>query len=118
MEGQRPPRQLPDSTMELDANVGKVWTIREAGIEKDTIVVFTSDNGPWLDAWPDAGYTPFRGMKGTGSERRWRMASVMWAPGASKAGNGPQRHDVAHGHLADDRCDGGPHPAAEPRAEG
>ncbi len=52
--------------MELDANVGKVLqAIRDAGIDKNTIVVFSSDNGPWLDAWPDAGYGPFRGMKGT-----------------------------------------------------
>jgi len=28
-------------------------------------VVWTTDNGAWLDAWPDAGYTPFRGMKGS-----------------------------------------------------
>jgi arylsulfatase len=85
-----------DSTMELDANVGKVMdAIREAGIDKDTIVVFTSDNGPWLDAWPDAGYTPFRGMKGTGFEGAWRVASVMWAPGRIQPGtvhNGMMSH--------------------------
>jgi arylsulfatase len=85
-----------DSTMELDANVGKVMdSIREAGIDKDTIVVFSSDNGAWIDAWPDAGYSPFRGMKGTAFEGGWRVASSIWAPGRIQPGtvlNGMMSH--------------------------
>jgi arylsulfatase len=34
--------------------------VRDNGIANDTIVVFSSDNGPWIDAWPDAGYSPPR----------------------------------------------------------
>ena len=49
--------------MELDADIGKVMD----EIRKDapnTIVIVTADNGAWLDAYPDAGTTPFRGEKG------------------------------------------------------
>jgi Sulfatase len=97
-----------DSMMELDANVGKVLqAVRDAGIEKDTIVVFSSDNGPWVDAWPDAGYGPFRGAKGTPLENGWRVPGLIWALGRIQAGT------VLHGmmsyiYLAHDCRDGGP----------
>jgi arylsulfatase A-like enzyme len=85
-----------DAMMELDANVGKVMdAIRTAGISNNTIVVFSSDNGPWVDAWPDAGYGPFRGMKGTSFENGWRVPGLMWAPGRIPAGtvlNGMMSH--------------------------
>jgi arylsulfatase len=71
-----------DALMELDDNTGKVIdAIRNAKIENDTIVVWTTDNGPWVDAWPDAGYTPFRGAKGTAFEGGWRVPGIIWAPG-------------------------------------
>jgi arylsulfatase A-like enzyme len=84
-----------DCMMELDANVGKVMdAIRDAGIDKNTIVVFSSDNGPWVDAWPDAGYGPFRGMKGTGFENGWRVPGLMWAPGRIPPG------ELLHGIMS------------------
>jgi arylsulfatase len=84
-----------DSAMELDANVGKVLqAVRDAGIANDTIVVFSSDNGPWIDAWPDAGYGPFRGMKGTSFENGWRVPGLMWAPGRIAPGT------VKHGMMS------------------
>jgi arylsulfatase len=84
-----------DAMMELDSNVGKVMdAIRDAGIDKNTIVVFSSDNGPWVDAWPDAGYGPFRGMKGSGFENGWRVPGLMWAPGLIPAGT------VKHGMMS------------------
>ena len=47
-----------DSLMELDDNSGQILqAVRDAGIAEDTIVVWTTDNGAWIDAWPDAGYT-------------------------------------------------------------
>lgn len=50
-----------DGLMEMDHHVGMVLdTLRELGIEKNTIVVLTSDNGPTLDQWPDSGFSPFR----------------------------------------------------------
>ena len=55
-----------DSLMELDHNSGRVvQAIRDLGLADNTLVVWTTDNGAWVDAWPDAGYTPFRGEKGT-----------------------------------------------------
>jgi len=76
-----------DSLMELDDNSGQVLqAVRDAGIAEDTIVVWTTDNGAWLDAWPDAGYTPFRGMKGTSFEGGFRCPAIVWWPGHIKAG--------------------------------
>jgi arylsulfatase len=71
-----------DALMEVDYNSGQVvQALRDAGIDKNTIVVWTTDNGAWVDAWPDAGYTPFRGMKGTAFEGGWRVPAIMWWPG-------------------------------------
>lgn len=85
-----------DSLMELDHNSGKiVEEIRKLGIDKDTIVVWTTDNGPWIDAFPDAGYTPYRAMKGTPYEGGWRVPGIMWWPGHIEAGsvsNGMMSH--------------------------
>ena len=76
-----------DALMELDANTGKVIdAIKAAGIDQNTIVLWTADNGPWVDAYPDAGYTPFRAMKGTTFEGAWRVPTFMWAPGRIKPG--------------------------------
>src|SRR5271157_5741798 len=69
-----------DSLMELDADIGAV--VDE--VRKDapnTIVVVTADNGAWLDAYPDAGTTPFRGEKGSPFEGGWRVPGIMWWPG-------------------------------------
>ena len=76
-----------DSIMEVDFNSGMIVdAIRELGLDQETIVVWTTDNGPWIDAWPDAGYTPFRGMKGTCYEGGWRVPAIMWWPGHIQAG--------------------------------
>ena len=74
-----------DSLMELDADIGKVMD----EIRKDapnTIVILTADNGAWLDAYPDAGTTPFRGEKGTPFEGGWRVPGLMWWPNHIPAG--------------------------------
>jgi arylsulfatase A-like enzyme len=74
-----------DSMVELDSNIGRVMeAIRKEA--PDTIVVITSDNGAWQDAWPDAGTTPFRGEKGSAFEGAWRVPGIMWAPGRIPAG--------------------------------
>jgi hypothetical protein len=74
-----------DSLMELDADIGKVMdTIRQAA--PNTIVIVTADNGAWLDAYPDAGSTPFRGEKGTPFEGGWRVPGLMWWPQHIQAG--------------------------------
>ena len=76
-----------DAVMEIDSYVGQIMdTIRDLGLDKNTIVIYTTDNGPWLDAYPDAGYTPFRGAKGTPYEGGFRVPAFIWAPGRLKAG--------------------------------
>lgn len=68
-----------DSLMELDYNIGRIMdTIRAAA--PNTIVILTADNGAWLDAYPDAGTTPFRGEKGSPFEGGWRVPGMMWWP--------------------------------------
>jgi arylsulfatase A-like enzyme len=74
-----------DSLMEMDADIGKIMD----EIRKDapnTIVILTADNGAWLDAYPDAGTTPFRGEKGTPFEGGWRVPALMWWPSHIQAG--------------------------------
>lgn len=74
-----------DSLMELDYNIGRILdTIRAEA--PNTIVILTADNGAWLDAYPDAGTTPFRGEKGSAFEGGWRVPGIMWWPNHIPAG--------------------------------
>lgn len=73
--------------METDYHIGQVLdALRETGKENNTIVVFTSDNGPTLDQWPDAGYSPFRGGIGTVYEGGVRVPCIFWWPGVIEKG--------------------------------
>jgi arylsulfatase A-like enzyme len=74
-----------DSLMELDADIGKVIDELRADAP-NTIVIVTADNGAWMDAYPDAGTTPFRGEKGSPFEGGWRVPAIMWWPGHIPAG--------------------------------
>ncbi len=75
-----------DGLMEMDSYVGAVLdALREAGIDNNTIVVLTSDNGPTLDQWPDSGYSPFRGGIGTVYEGGVRVPCIFWWPGTIEA---------------------------------
>lgn len=74
-----------DSLVELDARVGHVLDkLRQKGLDKNTLVIFTTDNGAWQDVYPDAGYTPFRGTKGTDREGGARVPCIAWWPGKIK----------------------------------
>lgn len=81
-------RGLQDVVMkELDNNVGKVMAhLDELGISDNTIVVFTSDNGPETMTWPDGGTTPFHGEKGTTWEGGFRVPAIIRWPGEVPAG--------------------------------
>ena len=97
--------------MELDADIGKVMD----EIRKDapnTIVIVTADNGAWLDAYPDAGTTPFRGEKGSPFEGGWRVPGIMWWPGHIPARAQVRRDDVAYRRLGDACGHGRPDPSA------
>ena len=74
-----------DSLMELDTDIGRIMDAIRAEAP-DTIVILTADNGAWLDAYPDAGTTPFRGEKGSAFEGAWRVPAIMWWPGHVQAG--------------------------------
>ncbi len=74
-----------DSLVELDARVGHIMDkVRELGIADNTLIIFTTDNGAWQDVYPDAGYTPFRGTKGTVREGGARVPAIAWWPGHIK----------------------------------
>jgi len=80
--------KFADSVVENDARVGHVMDkIRSLGLDKNTIVFWTTDNGAWQDVYPDAGYTPFRGTKGTVREGGARVPAFAWMPGKIKPGS-------------------------------
>ena len=71
-----------DSVVENDTRIGHIMDkVRALGLDKNTYVFWTSDNGAWQDVYPDAGYTPFRGTKGTDREGGSRVPSIAWGPG-------------------------------------
>jgi arylsulfatase A-like enzyme len=76
-----------DSIVENDTRIGRILEkIRSLGLDENTYVFWTTDNGAWQDVYPDAGYTPFRGTKGTVREGGNRVPSLAWGPGI-KAGS-------------------------------
>ena len=76
-----------DSVVEDDTRIGRIMDkVRSLGLDKNTLVFFTTDNGAWQDVYPDAGYTPFRGTKGTVREGGNRVPSIAWGPGRSRPG--------------------------------
>ena len=85
-----------DSLVEADSHIGHVMDkIRALGIDNNTIVIWTTDNGAWQDVYPDAGYTPFRGTKGTVREGGNRVPAIAWWPGKIKAGE--RNYDIVGG---------------------
>ena len=65
--------------VEVDAYVGEiVKALEEAGVLENTFIFITSDNGPQLDSWPDSGYTPFRGAKGSAWEGGVRVPGIAY----------------------------------------
>jgi len=72
-----------DVVTELDWSVGRILAaLREHNLEENTLVIFTSDNGPWLNYGDHAGSAgPLREGKGTMFEGGCRVPTVMWWPG-------------------------------------
>jgi len=76
-----------DVIMELDWSVGEILkAVREAGVEGRTVVLFTSDNGPWTSYGNHAGGTPFREAKGTAFDGGIRSGCIVKYPGRMEAG--------------------------------
>jgi arylsulfatase A-like enzyme len=85
-----------DSVVELDGHIGAIMDkLRALGLDKNTFVFYTTDNGAWQDVYPDAGYTPFRGTKGTVREGGNRVPAIAWWPGKIAAGK--KDHDIVGG---------------------
>jgi arylsulfatase A-like enzyme len=72
---------------QLDDIVGSVMQyLKDNGLDDDTIVLFTTDNGAEAFTWPDGGQTPFYGAKGTGYEGAFRCPAIIRWPGHVSAG--------------------------------
>ena len=84
-----------DSVVENDTRIGHIMDkVRALGLDKNTYVFWTTDNGAWQDVYPDAGYTPFRGTKGTLREGGNRVPSIAWGP---KIKAGSKNSDIVGG---------------------
>ena len=72
---------------QLDDNVGAIMQyLKDNGLDDNTIVMFTTDNGTETFTWPDGGQTPFYGAKGTGYEGGFRCPAMIRWPGKVPAG--------------------------------
>jgi arylsulfatase len=76
-----------DAMMYHDATVGALLDkLDELGIAEDTLVLYSTDNGPHFNAWPDAAITPFRSEKNTNWEGAFRVPAFARWPGEFPAG--------------------------------
>jgi arylsulfatase A-like enzyme len=76
-----------DTMIDHDRNVGQLLeALDELGIAEDTIVVYSTDNGPHANSWPDGATTPFRSEKNTNWEGAFRVPEMIRWPGNIPAG--------------------------------
>jgi arylsulfatase A-like enzyme len=79
--------EYADGMLEHDMDVGKLLkALDEVGIANNTIVVYTTDNGPNQFSWPDAATTPFRSEKNSNWEGAFRVPAMVRWPGHIAAG--------------------------------
>jgi arylsulfatase len=76
-----------DTMLDHDDLVGDLLNlVDELGIAEDTIVMYSTDNGPHMNSWPDAGMTPFRSEKNSNWEGAYRVPAMVRWPGRIPAG--------------------------------
>ncbi|MCG9565269.1 MULTISPECIES: arylsulfatase [Vibrio] len=76
-----------DGMVEHDRHVGQLLKqVDDLGIKDNTIVFYSTDNGPHMNSWPDAGTTPFRGEKNTNWEGAYRVPAMVRWPGKIEPG--------------------------------
>jgi len=89
--------EYSDGMVEHDAMVGELLKkLDELGIANDTVVMYSTDNGPHFNTWPDAGNTPFRSEKNSNWEGAYRVPAFVRWPGKFPAGvtlNGLAAHE-------------------------
>ena len=77
-----------DVMIDHDRNVGTILKkIDELGMTDNTLVMYSTDNGPHANAWPDAATTPFRSEKNTNWEGAYRVPALVRWPGKIKPGS-------------------------------
>jgi len=87
MQSGRWQSEYHDAMIDHDKNVGTVLAmIDKLGIAENTIVMYSTDNGPHRNSWPDAGTTPFRSEKNTNWEGAYRVPAIVRWPGHIQAG--------------------------------
>jgi arylsulfatase len=88
MSGQSGISEYFDGMIEHDGHVGQILkALDDLGIANDTIVVYSTDNGPHMNTWPDGGYTPFRNEKNSNWEGAFRVPAFVRWPGRIQAGS-------------------------------
>jgi arylsulfatase len=89
--------EYSDGMVEHDRHVGALLAaLDELGIADNTIVLYSTDNGPHYNIWPDAGTTPFRSEKNSNWEGAYRVPAFVRWPGTFPAGvtvNGIMSHE-------------------------
>ncbi|HMK69195.1 MAG TPA: sulfatase-like hydrolase/transferase, partial [Stellaceae bacterium] len=99
MRGQSgmPDNEYADGMIEHDGDVGKLLkALDDLNIANDTIVVYTTDNGPHMNSWPDAAMTPFRSEKDTNWEGAFRAPAMVRWPNRIKPGS--VSNEIFSGH--------------------
>jgi arylsulfatase len=80
--------EYSDGMVEHDMHIGQFLDVLdELGIADETLVFYSTDNGPHYNTWPDAASTPFRGEKNTNWEGGWRVPAMVRWPGNIPAGS-------------------------------
>jgi arylsulfatase len=87
-QGQSPAKYpFKDAMIEMDRILGRlVKTLDEAHILENTLIFITSDSGPEMESWPDSGFTPFRGSKGSTFEGGVRVPGIVYWKGVIQPG--------------------------------
>lgn len=89
--------EYADGMVEHDGHVGKLLkTLDDLGIADNTIVLYTTDNGPHMNSWPDGAMTPFRSEKNTNWEGAFRVPCMIRWPG--KIEPGTVSNELVSGH--------------------
>lgn len=80
--------EYSDGMVEHDMHVGELLDLLdELGIADNTMVFYSTDNGPHYNTWPDSASTPFRSEKNTNWEGGWRVPAMVRWPGQIEAGS-------------------------------